>query len=214
MWWEEAPSFTRAASNWSRSSAVRIGKYTFEEFKERAAAFHGYPAPGLLIGGYMVEAARGYLKDGTLFEAIVETPKCLPDAVQLLTLCSVGNQRLKVVNLGRFALSLFDKHTGEGFRTFLNLQKLEPWPQIRGWFLKLVEKADQDEERLLSEIEQAGDTICTTVPVKVAPLYLGRRHMSSIAPCPICKEAYPAEDGQVCLGCSGKSPYVNAGQPF
>lgn len=183
-----------------------IGRYTFEQFKERAAAFHGYPAPGLLIGGYMVEAARSRLEAGTLFEAIVETPKCLPDAVQLLTVCSTGNQRLKIINLGRFALSLFDKNTGEGFRTFLDLKKIDQWPEIKGWFLKIVEKADQNEARLLSEIERAGDSVCTTLPVKVAPVYLGRRHMNSIVACPLCNEAYPADDGPVCLGCSGKAP--------
>lgn len=110
MWWEEARFSTKAASNSSRHdpvlstpriccglffagpiSGMNIGKYTFEEFVEKATAFHGYPAPGLLIGGYMVEAARAGLEDGVLFEAIVETPKCLPDAVQLLTLCSTGN---------------------------------------------------------------------------------------------------------------------------
>jgi formylmethanofuran dehydrogenase subunit E len=189
---------------------MKIGKYTFEEFKEKAADFHGYPAPGLLIGGYMVEAARARLKRGILFEAIVETPKCLPDAVQLLTVCSIGNQRLKVVSLGRFALSLFDKHSGSGFRSYLDLDKLERWPEIRGWFLKLVEKKDQNPEMLLAEIEAAGDSICTVAPVRVAPQFLARRHMSAIVRCSLCKEAYPAEDGPVCLACSGKTPYLTA----
>jgi formylmethanofuran dehydrogenase subunit E len=45
--------------------AQPIGPYSFEEFKERAAAFHGYPAPGLLIGGYMVEMARRGLPEGS-----------------------------------------------------------------------------------------------------------------------------------------------------
>jgi formylmethanofuran dehydrogenase subunit E len=186
---------------------MKIGAYSFEEFKERASAFHGYPAPGLLIGGYMVEAARAGLKEGTLFEALVETPKCLPDAVQLLTFCSIGNQRLKVINLGRYALSLFDKYTGLGFRVHLDLEKLEPWPEIRGWFLKLVEKERQDPEKLLQEIESAGDSICTVAPVQVAQGFLGRHHMSAIVRCPLCKEAYPAEDGPVCLGCCGEPSF-------
>ncbi|NCO59035.1 MAG: hypothetical protein COX16_00090 [Deltaproteobacteria bacterium CG23_combo_of_CG06-09_8_20_14_all_51_20] len=187
---------------------MMIGSYSFEEFKEKAAAFHGYPAPGLLIGGYMVVAARAGLAEGTLFEVIVETPKCLPDAVQLLTQCSLGNQRLKLVNLGRFALCLFDKFTGLGFRTYLDMDKLGGWPEIRGWFLKLVEKKDQNEERLLAEIEAAGDSICTTLPVQVAKAFLGRSHMKSIARCPLCGEAYPEEDGPACLGCRGEAPYV------
>ncbi len=192
---------------------MNIGRYTFEEFKERAEAFHGFPAPGLLIGGYLVEAARAGLRSGVLFEAIVETPKCLPDAVQLLTVCSTGNQRLKIINLGRFALSLFDKHSGLGFRSYVDLDKLDSWIEIRGWFLKLVEKERQDSDRLLLEIEQAGDSICTTVPVQVAPQFLGRHHMSAIVRCPLCREAYPASDGPVCSACQGQSPYVTTTPP-
>ncbi|RJR17981.1 MAG: hypothetical protein C4582_12165 [Desulfobacteraceae bacterium] len=186
---------------------MKIGKYSFEEFKERAAAFHGYPSPGLLAGGYMVEAARARLSEGTLFEAIVETPKCLPDAVQLLTVCSIGNQRLKVINLGRYALILFDKTTGIGYRAFLDLDKLDRWPHIKGWFMKLIEKERQDPERLLAEIKEAGNSICTVNRVRVASGFIGRSHMSKIARCPICREAYPAEDGPFCLGCKGEAPY-------
>ena len=87
---------------------MNIGQYTFQEFKDRAAAFHGYPAPGLLIGGYMVEMAKAALPAGILFEAVVESKKCLPDAVQLLTLCSTGNNWMKIVNLGRYAVVVLD----------------------------------------------------------------------------------------------------------
>ncbi|MDD4731540.1 MAG: formylmethanofuran dehydrogenase subunit E family protein, partial [Desulfovibrio sp.] len=70
---------------------MNIGPHTFEEFTQKAKDFHGYPAPGLLIGGYMVEAARRLLPEEILFEAVVETSTCLPDAVQILTPLSTGN---------------------------------------------------------------------------------------------------------------------------
>ncbi len=60
---------------------MNIGKYSFSRFCQLAENFHGYPAPGLLIGGYMVSMAMRPLPEGTLFEAVVETKKCLPDAV-------------------------------------------------------------------------------------------------------------------------------------
>ena len=74
-----------------------------------------------------------------------------PDAVQLLTLCSTGNNWMKIVNLGRYAVALFDKHTGEGVRVSVDLEKLKDWPQIRGWFMKLVPKKEQDTEELFRE---------------------------------------------------------------
>ena len=186
---------------------MNIGQYTFEEFKNKAKEFHGYPAPGLLIGGYMVEAAKARLPEGTLFEAMVESGKCLPDAVQLLTLCSTGNNWMKVKLLGRYAVSLYDKYTGKGFRVAVDQEKLKDWPEIRAWFMKEKPKAEQDTEQLFNEIEQAGDTICSIRPVTISKKYLGHGHMTTIDVCPVCGEAYPGSDGSICRGCQGEAPY-------
>ncbi|QGY39795.1 trehalose-binding protein [Pseudodesulfovibrio cashew] len=187
---------------------MNIGNYTFEEFKQKAKEFHGYPAPGLLIGGYMVEAAKARIPEGTLFEALVESGKCLPDAVQLLTLCSAGNNWMKIKLLGRYAVSLYDKYTGVGVRVAIDQKKLEQWPEIRGWFMKEKPKAEQDTEKLFAEIEQAGDTICSIRPITVDKKYLGHGHMTAIDVCPVCGEAYPSSDGSICRGCQGEDPYV------
>lgn len=187
---------------------MNVDGYTFEEFKERAAAFHGYPAPGLLLGGYMVAMAKRALPEGTLFEALIETKKCLPDAVQLLTLCSTGNNWMKVISLGKYALSLFDKYTGEGVRVHLDVEKLAPYPEIKAWFLKEKPKREQDTQKLFDEIEAAGESVCTLVPIRVDPRFLGHAHMERIALCPRCAEAYPQGDGSICRSCQGESPYA------
>jgi formylmethanofuran dehydrogenase subunit E len=187
---------------------MRIGPHTFQEFKDMAAAFHGYPAPGLLIGGYMVEMAKAALPPDILFEAVVESKKCLPDAVQLLTLCSTGNGWMKIVNLGRYAVALFDKHSGKGVRVSVDLDALEAWPQIRGWFMKLVPKQEQDTNELFREIEAAGDSILRLEKITVQPRLLGHSHMARIEACPVCREAYPVSDGAICRGCQGEAPYT------
>ncbi|MFH1913019.1 MAG: FmdE family protein [Pseudomonadota bacterium] len=187
---------------------MNIGQYTFEEFKQKAKEFHGYPAPGLLIGGYMVEAAKARLPEGTLFEAMVESGKCLPDAVQLLTVCSIGNNWMKIKLLGRYAVSLYDKFTGKGFRVAIDQDKLEDWPEIKGWFMKLKPKAEQDTDKLFAEIEAAGDTICSIRPIIIDRKHLGHGHMSAIDVCPVCAEAYPGNDGPICRGCQGEAPYA------
>jgi formylmethanofuran dehydrogenase subunit E len=186
---------------------MNIGKYTFEEFKAKAKEFHGYPAPGLLIGGYMVEAAKARIPEGTLFEAMVESGKCLPDAVQLLTLCSVGNNWMKVKLLGRYAVSLYDKFSGEGIRVAVDQKKLEAWPEIKAWFMKEKPKAAQDTNLLFSQIEEAGDSILSIRPIKIDKKYLGHGHMTTIDVCPVCGEAYPGSDGSICRGCQGEDPY-------
>ena len=154
-----------------------IGAYTFKEFRSLAENFHGYAAPGLLVGGYMVELAKRHLPEGTLFEAVVESGKCLPDAVQLLTLCSIGNNWMKIHNLGRYAVSLFDKHTGEGVRVSLDPVKMAAYPELKGWFFKEKPKKDQDVAVLEAEIEAAGDSICKVEPISVKRRFLGHKHM-------------------------------------
>jgi formylmethanofuran dehydrogenase subunit E len=63
----------------------------FQELSAAVTHFHGYPAPGVLIGRYMVQEAKSHIKELVLYDAICETSRCLPDAVQMLTPCTVGN---------------------------------------------------------------------------------------------------------------------------
>ncbi len=190
-----------------------IGSYTFEEFKALAESFHGYPAPGLLIGGYMVSRARSMLPQETLFEALVETSKCLPDAVQLLTPCSTGNRWMKIMDLGRYALTLYDKYTGEGCRVHIDLERLAAWPQIEGWFLKRKPKERQDTPRLFREIERAGGSYLVLQPVRVHEAWLGKPPSGAVAVCPVCKEAYPERHGPLCRGCAEGDPFARLTPP-
>ncbi|MCF8107751.1 MAG: trehalose-binding protein [Desulfohalobiaceae bacterium] len=187
-----------------------IGPYSFDEFKELARSFHGYPAPGLLIGGYMVEKARARLPEGTLFEVIVETAKCLPDAVQLLTLCTYGNGRIRLAKTGRFALALYDKHTGKGWRVCIDPMKLGRWPEIETWLLKKKSKQEQDADRLLEEIGLAGEELFRIERISISASFLGKKPSGPIAPCPGCGEPYTAADGPICRGCLGETPYGHA----
>ncbi len=119
-----------------------IGPYTIDEFIEAAGRFHGYAAPGLILGGFMVHEARGYIPEGVLFDAISETAWCLPDAVQMLTPCTVGNGWLRIFNLGLYAVSLFDKFSGQGVRVAVETARLDAYPTIREWLFKLKPKKE------------------------------------------------------------------------
>ena len=192
---------------------MNVGKFTVEEYVKLITEFHGYPAPGLLLGGYMVEYAKSALPQGTLFEVVVETRSCLPDAVQLLTPCSAGNQWMKVINLGRYALTLFDKYTGKGFRVHVDTEKLRAYPEIENWFLKLKPKAEQDEKELRRQMEEAGHNVCSLQEVVVHRRFVGHGHMGKVVACPQCGEYYPVKDGLVCRGCQGEAPYVFPASP-
>lgn len=188
---------------------MNIRSFTFEEFVERVREFHGYPAPGVLIGGFMVELAYRHLPEEGLFDAISETPKCLPDSIQLLTPCTVGNGWLTVLTLGRYALTLYDKKTGEGVRVFMDPAKIESWVEIKNWFFKLKPKKEQDEQLLLRQIKEAGTTIYGVQHVRVKDRIVEKKHRSGFTVCSRCKESYPIEDGTLCLACQAADPYVS-----
>jgi formylmethanofuran dehydrogenase subunit E len=187
--------------------------FNLDEYLHLVQSFHGHVAPGVVIGGFMVHLARARIPEGVLFDAICETPVCLPDAIQLLTPCTVGNGWVRIINLGRFALSLYDKGQGNGFRVFLDPEKLDDWPEIKIWFFKLKPKAEQNMELLMAQIKEGGETLCGIHPVRIQRGLLKKQKRGEIAVCPGCQEAYPAKDGEVCRGCQGESPYAIAGLP-
>lgn len=156
----------------------------------------------------MVELAKSQLPEGTLFEVISETPKCLPDAAHILTMCSRGNGRLHIVNLGRYAVTLFDKHSGEGVRVWVDAKKLNDWPEIKSWMLKTKPKREQNSDALLDELCRAKEAVLSCSPVTVDMRRVRVKNMGAIALCPICQEPYPAQDGGVCRGCAGEAPYL------
>ena len=111
-----------------------------KDYLQQLRAFHGGNAPGLIIGGFMVNLAVKTLPKGKLYDAICETPLCLPDAVQLMTPCTIGNGWLTVLNFGRFAVTLYEKYTGVGVRVFLDSAKLKKYSEVYAWYFKLNRK--------------------------------------------------------------------------
>ncbi|MGV7928642.1 MAG: FmdE family protein [Spirochaetota bacterium] len=185
----------------------RICDYTTEEFIKKLSEFHGNFAPGLLIGGFMVDIATRNMEQYEFFDAICESPACLPDAIQMLTPCTVGNGWLKIVDTGRFAISFYEKKTGKGVRVYLDANRLEPYAEIKNWFMRLTTKQEQDKDALIAQILQAGKDIYAMKDVVVSENYRGKHIPSSIAICSNCGEAYPQIDGNVCLACQGMNIY-------
>ncbi len=195
-----------AQDNGSPSFLLHTGE-SLDSFLDRALEFHGYLAPGLVIGGFMVNAAQSRLPSGILYDAICETPYCLPDAVQLLTPCTIGNGWLRILDFGRYALSLYDKTSGKGIRVGIDAEKIKSRSLVREWFYKLTPKKQQDTRRLLQEIREAEDTYFSVREVHIATQYRMRRHKGPIADCSACGEAYPVAHGPICRCCAGEDPY-------
>ena len=89
---------------------------------KRAADFHGYLCPDLVIGhrASQIALARLTLERmyGAVLHVIVENTTPAVDAVQLLTGCTLGNHRLRLCDYGKHVY-IFVYSEGEGLRLSL-----------------------------------------------------------------------------------------------
>lgn len=180
-----------------------FGNKRGEDVLQIVSDFHSFPAPGVILGAVMVDYALSMLPAEAEKDAVVETTHCLPDAVQLFTPCTCGNGWLKVVDWDRFALTVYDKHTLEGFRVWLDLDKLKNFRDIYNWYMRLVPKKDLPLEKLNSAILEAGSAVCSGKKVNVTGLY-GKKEKKNIAVCPQCGEPFISTSGEACPPCSGE----------
>ena len=168
-------------------------------------------APGLVLGVFMVDRARNLIGEGIEADAVVETRHCLPDAIQLFTPCTYGNGWMKVLDWDKFALTLYDRFTLNGYRVWLDLGKAKTFPNLYNWYQRLVSKKELPLDILLGTILNAGDSVLSSVPITMT--HLSRREKKAqTRVCPRCGEAYGAHQGLICAACAGES-YYQLAQP-
>lgn len=188
---------------------MNICAYSYEEYLNKVKSFHGHVAPGLIIGGFIIDLAMKNLPEGEFFDVVCETPVCLPDAVQILTPCTIGNGWLSIIPFGRFAVTFYEKYTGAGVRVYLDTEKLNNWPEVRDWYFKKKKKHEQNKELLLTQIKEAGHGLLGVQKLQVDPEKVRRRKLGPVGVCPACGEAYPSRDGDSCRNCQGETPYAD-----
>ncbi len=187
---------------------MKIGQHDYEEFIDIIKSFHGNLAPGIVMGGFMVDLAYRHLPEDGVFDAVAETSACLPDVIQLLTPCTIGNGWLKIVNTGRYAITMYDKYNGIGVRISPDSEKLKNWSELEAWYLKLKPKKEQDKALLLQQIKDAGTGIFKVEHVRLDPDFLAEKKKSGIVQCPECSETYRSDAEGLCPFCSGEMPYL------
>lgn len=190
----------------ARTGFDRVGGV--EGYMKAVEEFHGFHAPGVIIGGFMVDLAVREMAGHELLDAVVETRQCLVDAVQLLTPCSIGNGWIKIINSGRYALTMYDKNTLEGVRVFIDPEKIKAFHQIEDWFFRRVSKKDLPLEVLNPVILEAGEAILSTMKVKVSSGIAPKGHAPKPKICSECGEPYRGEDPERCAACI--HPYYEA----
>lgn len=196
---EETIAGNRAGCN--RTNAIVCGR-PLAECLRIIEDFHGWKAPGLVLGLFMVDWARELVGEGVEADAIVETRHCLPDAIQLFTPCTVGNGWLKILDWDKFALSLYDRRLYNGCRVWFDLEKARQFPDLYKWYMRLVNKKDLPLGVLLETILAAGRRVLSAEAV-VVTRFNRRIKKGVVAVCPDCGEAYAAAQGPCCPACQG-----------
>ncbi len=187
-----------------------FGNYHYDEFFARVEEMHGYLSPGVILGGIMVDMALKRLPDGTKIGALVETQQCIPDAVQLLTPCSFGNGKLYFKDMGKLAVTLFDRKSGEGVRVFVDSKNLDKYPEMSKWIMRTVDKKDQDADILRDEIMSHATEVLSVMKVTVDKKIYAPKKKYPVEMCGLCYEPYIVKKpGFKCPACDGKNPYTS-----
>jgi formylmethanofuran dehydrogenase subunit E len=178
----------------------------------RLSEFHTYPAPGVLIGAFMVDYAMELLRvspNNKLF-GVCETPKCLPDALQVLAHCTTGNSRLRIIPIGKFAITLnaaTEDIKTDAVRVYVDLEKLKTYPIIDIWYANSPTYDKHTMKGLLQdEIFRAGRSILSSERVRVA--VTKKKKWASVT-CPRCGETVPDYliEGDHCGACGSMKYY-------
>lgn len=169
--------------------------------------FHGYRSPGILIGSRMIEKALHELGDTPYLNMVSETVVCLPDAVQLLTGCTMGNGFLQVLDWGKFAVTAYDRMTLAGVRVWLKPALLGDYPLIATWFGRSPGGRPKPPfEDMAAEILAAQSDLLPSRKVHLLKPLKNDQPVPTRA-CPDCGEFYPERLGDRCPACRGKAYY-------
>jgi formylmethanofuran dehydrogenase subunit E len=189
-------------------SQATICGVNYEDLLMRMEEFHGYRSPGILLGGSMMDVAARELKPTPYLNVVVETVVCLPDAVQLLSPCTLGNGFLQVLDWGKFALTAYDRMTLSGVRVWLNHDNLPEHPLIYSWF----ERSKRSEEKPPYEAlaEEILNARASLIAYRSVRLHRALKDSERIPTglCPKCGESYALRLGPACPACQGEAYYL------
>ncbi len=176
----------------------------FELYLKKVGEIHGHICSGIALGTKMTLAAMKTLglKPGMKHKNLivyVEIDRCMTDAVQIITGCSLGHRSLKHVDYGKFAATFVNTDTGQALRATIK----ESFDS-RGTVDEICKKVEsaQDEEMVILQ------NVKVVIPETDLPGTPRKKRF-----CSICSER--VMDGRevyldnkiLCRGCAGGRYY-------
>lgn len=182
------------------------------QFIEKAVGYHGFPAPGVIIGAYMVDIALeelGASPEDKLY-AVAETSKCVSDSIGIITGCTSGSSKFHLFETGRLSIAIGrdeGNDTAECVRVFIDHRKTSGYHALRAWYFNEPDAKDQL-PALLEDILAAGRSILSSERVTVRILQKDHDWKPTI--CPVCGEMIPDNMivENVCKACGKSSFYL------
>jgi formylmethanofuran dehydrogenase subunit E len=181
-----------------------INMNDFELYYRKAADYHGHACAGIALGTKMTLAAMRYLgldpalKNKNLL-VYVEVDRCMTDAVQVISRCTLGHRSLKFVDYGKFAASFINLDNGKAVRATIK-ESFDSSGPIETVAAKIAEMPD-------SEL-----VILEDIKIEVPPADMpGHPHKKAF--CQVCGERVMdgrdvVKDGRIlCRACAGNKYY-------
>jgi formylmethanofuran dehydrogenase subunit E len=176
---------------------------TFEEDIQAAAEYHGHVCSGIAMGVRMARFAMDYLgideplayRDSLVY---VEVERCLTDAVQVVTGCTLGRRRLKVVDYGKMAATFVNVATNTAVRLAVKSAGMPPqgedpvafWQKFSDAEIFTIEKVRMN----IPPADLPGPPISTAVCAKCGEKVNDCREVS-------------VDNSILCKACAGKPYY-------
>lgn len=182
---------------------------------ELATALHGHLAPGVALGLRMSELALSRLnlsKGDKHLLGVCETSRCLADAVQAATGCTLGHGNAVVEDYGKLAVTIADSRNSHGIRVSLSGKASGISPLMEKWMMRQGKLAKDEEKALGYLLLEANESCFDVQEVKV---HVGQKFENSqITRCEGCGELIPAKlsiklgEKRYCKPCAGEGYYT------
>ncbi len=179
-----------------------------------AIDLHGHLAPGIALGLRMSELALSRLnakKGDKYLVGISETARCLADAMQAATGCTLGHGSAFVEDYGKLALTLGDVRTKKGVRVALKDKANNHSPLMNKWMMRLGKLSHEEEEELGMQLLDMDEKYFLIQHVEINRDQNFEK--SGILTCSICGELIPQvltvikNNLVYCNACYGKAYY-------
>ena len=177
----------------------------FEFFLKKVGDYHGHICGGIALGTKMTLAALKALEltPGTRNKNLivyVEIDRCMTDAVQVITGCSLGHRSLKHIDYGKFAATFINTESGKALRATIkeNFDSSGPVEEM----CRRVESIPDSDMVILQEVE---------VDIPADDLPGSPRHKVY---CAVCGERVMdgrevnRENAALCRACAGNRYYT------